>query len=227
VATRDAFVLALQEFQPDIVLSDYQLPDFNGLDALEIVQRDHAQVPVIMVTGALSDIDAVELIHAGAKDYVLKDRLARLAPAVQRVLAEAQAEASRKSAELALRESEETLRMVAASAQDAILMLDNDGNIVLWNAAAEKIFGYSRQEALGRNLHTLLVPARFHEVQRAAFSHFRSTGEGAAVGKALELAALRKDGTEFPIELSLSAVKLRERWHAVGIVRDISERQAR
>ncbi|TAN85062.1 MAG: PAS domain S-box protein, partial [Gallionella sp.] len=225
VERRAAFIQALAEFQPDIVLSDYKLPDLNGMDALEIVRRDHAQVPVVMVTGALSDIDAVELIHAGAKDYVLKDRLARLAPAVQRVLAAAQVEAARKAAEMALRESEETLRMVAASAQDAILMLDNDGKIVLWNAAAERMFGYSRQEALGKDLHALLAPARFRDAQQKAFDHFRSTGEGAAVGKALELAALRKDGTEFPIELSLSAVKLKERWHAVGIVRDITERK--
>ncbi len=87
VDTRDAFVRALEEFHPDIILSDYKLPDFNGMAALEIVQRDHPEVPVVMVTGALSDIEAVELIHAGAKDYVLKDRLARLAPAVQRALA--------------------------------------------------------------------------------------------------------------------------------------------
>ncbi|MDD5332852.1 MAG: PAS domain S-box protein [Rhodoferax sp.] len=225
VERRAAFVQALEEFHPDIILSDYKLPDFNGMDALGIVQRDHPDIPMVMVTGALSDIDAVELIHAGAKDYVLKDRLARLAPAVQRVLAAAQVEAARKSAEMALRESEETLRMVAASAQDAILMLDNDGKAVLWNAAAERMFGYSRQEALGRDLHALLSPARFLEAQRTAFSRFKSTGEGAAVGKALELAALRKDGTEFPVELSLSAVKLKERWHAVGIVRDITERK--
>ncbi|WP_298160327.1 response regulator, partial [Ferrovum sp.] len=69
-----------------IILSDYNLPDFNGLVALEIVQRTHPEVPVIMVTGALTDVEAVELIHAGAKDYVLKDRLARLAPAVRLTL---------------------------------------------------------------------------------------------------------------------------------------------
>ena len=131
----------------------------------------------------------------------------------------------RKQAEQALREREEMLSKITSSAQDAILMLDNDGNIALWNAAAEKIFGYSSGEALGKNLHLLLSPARFHEAQRAGFDRFRSTGEGAVIDKTLELAALRKDGTEFPMELSLSAVKLKDKWHAVGILRDITERK--
>jgi len=96
VETRDAFIHALEEFRPDIVLSDYKLPDFNGMDALAIVQRDHPEVPVVMVTGALSDIEAVELIHAGARDYVLKDRLARLAPAVQRALSAEQGARARR-----------------------------------------------------------------------------------------------------------------------------------
>ncbi|MDP1609441.1 MAG: PAS domain S-box protein [Sulfuritalea sp.] len=133
--------------------------------------------------------------------------------------------AERKRAKHELRDSEETLRTIASSAQDAILMLDNEGRIALWNPAAERIFGYSSEEALGKDLHLLLVPKRFHEAHRAAFPRFRSTGEGAAVGKTLELAALRKDGTEFPIELSLSAVMLKDKWCAIGIVRDISERK--
>lgn len=131
----------------------------------------------------------------------------------------------RKQAEQALREREEMLDKIATSAQDAILMLDSDGNIALWNAAAEKIFGYSSKEALGKNLHLLLAPARFHDAHRAAFGRFTATGEGAVVGKTLELAALRKDGSEFPMELSLSSVKLKDQWHAVGIVRDITERK--
>lgn len=130
-----------------------------------------------------------------------------------------------KRAEQALREREEMLDKIATSAQDAILMLDSDGNIALWNAAAEKIFGYSSKEALGKNLHLLLAPARFHDAHRAAFGRFTATGEGAVVGKTLELAALRKDGSEFPMELSLSSVKLKDQWHAVGIVRDITARK--
>jgi signal transduction histidine kinase len=109
VETREAFTRALEEFHPDVILSDYKLPNFNGVAALEIVRRDHPEVPVIMVTGALTDIAAVELIHSGAKDYVLKDRLARLAPAVQRALSVAQEEHARMLAEQALRKSRDEL----------------------------------------------------------------------------------------------------------------------
>lgn len=109
VETRDAFIRSIEEFQPEIILSDYKLPEFNGTEALDIIRREHPDIPVIMVTGALSDIEAVELIHAGAKDYVLKDRLARLAPAVQRALAVAEEERARKAAEQALRKSYDEL----------------------------------------------------------------------------------------------------------------------
>ena len=109
VESRDAFIKALDEFRPDIVLSDYKLPNFDGRAALEIVRRDYSEVPVVMVTGALSDIEAVDLIHAGARDYVLKDRLARLAPAVQRALAAEQEARARRQAEEQLRLLNESL----------------------------------------------------------------------------------------------------------------------
>ncbi|KAA0008392.1 MAG: PAS domain S-box protein, partial [Thermoplasmata archaeon] len=130
-----------------------------------------------------------------------------------------------KQFEEKLRESEEKLRTITSAAHDAILMMDNDGNISYWNKAAEKMFGYKAEEIIGKNLHMALAPPRFHEAHKKAFKKFRETGKGAAVGKSLELSALRKDGTEFPVELSLSSVKMDGRWHAIGIVRDITERK--
>ncbi len=122
-------------------------------------------------------------------------------------------------------ESQARLDTVVKAAQDAIMMLDASGNISMWNASAERIFGYSEQEALGQNLHMLLAPKRFHEAFRKAFTKFCRSGQGDAVGKIVELSALRKGGHEFPIELSLSSVQIRGEWHAVGILRDISERK--
>ncbi len=80
VDTRDAFIAALETFAPDIVLVDYKLPGFNGAEALAHVRHVHPEIPVVMVTGVLGDEGAIELLKAGAKDYVLKDNLARLAP---------------------------------------------------------------------------------------------------------------------------------------------------
>jgi PAS domain S-box-containing protein len=146
VETRDTFIRALAEFHPDIVLSDYKLPDFDGMSALEIVQRDHPEVPVIMLTGALSDIQAVELIRAGAKDYVLKDRLARLAPAVQRALAAAQDARSRLAAEKALKESQERLKFALEGAGDGVWDWNPQTDVALFSRRWKEMIGYAEHE---------------------------------------------------------------------------------
>jgi len=124
-----------------------------------------------------------------------------------------------------LRESEEWFNIMASSAQDAIITMDGNGNIMYWNDAAEKIFGYTEEEALGNELHAFLAPEKYHEAYKRSFLRFKETGQGAAVGKTLELTALKKDGKEFPIELSLSAVKIKDLWNSIGIIRDITERK--
>ena len=142
VDRRAAFISALEEFHPDIVLADYRLLDFDGMNALEIVQRDYPDVPVVLVTGVLPDIGAVELIHAGAKDYVLKDRLARLAPAVLRTLAEAQSTQKRRQAEAQLLVSEEKYRLLFESSRDALMTLAPPSwRFTSANAATLQLFG--------------------------------------------------------------------------------------
>ncbi|MFA7005020.1 MAG: PAS domain S-box protein, partial [Verrucomicrobiia bacterium] len=132
---------------------------------------------------------------------------------------------ARKRAEGALRVSEERTRAIADSAQDAILMMDKEGRVSYWNPAAERIFGYTRAEAIGQNLHKFIVPARYHEAHHAAFPAFQRTGHGAAIGKTLDLEARRKDGKELSVQLSLSSIHMNDGWHAVGILRDITERK--
>lgn len=128
-------------------------------------------------------------------------------------------------AEEMLRESLETLRTIMDIAQDAIIMADDAGNITFWNPAAVKMFGYAPSEALGKELHKLLAPEKYQERFVAGIREFRETGMGPAIGKIVELEAVRKDGAVFPIELSLSAIMVKGGWHAVGIVRDITERR--
>ena len=131
----------------------------------------------------------------------------------------------RKRMQQTLQESEEKFRQISATAQDAILMMDNAGRIVFWNSAAEKTFGYTAEEALGKELHTLIVPERFREAFYKNFPPFLATGSGAVVGKTLELSAFGKTRPEFPVELSVSAVMLGDQWNAAGFIRDISERK--
>lgn len=156
VETRDAFVRAINEFHPDIILSDYHLPDFNGMLALEIVRCDHPDIPVVMVTGALSDVEAVELIHAGARDYVLKDRLARLAPAVQRALSAEQGSRARKAAEKALRESEAKFRALVESTSDCIWEINEHAVYTYASPQVQAMLGYSVEEILGRTPFDLM-----------------------------------------------------------------------
>lgn len=130
----------------------------------------------------------------------------------------------RKLAETTLMESEEKFRQMTATAQDAILMMDKDGNISYFNSAAEKIFGYSSDEALGRELHSLITPERYRHDAAQGFEQFIQTGKGNVIGQTLELEALRKDGSEFPVELSISATWVKGQWNAVAFIRDISQR---
>ncbi|MFA5322841.1 MAG: PAS domain S-box protein, partial [Smithella sp.] len=131
----------------------------------------------------------------------------------------------RKQGEVALRRSEARLQTITNSAHDAIVMIDNNGNISFWNPAAEHILGYTSTEAMGKNLHKWIVPERFLAAHLAAFPEFQKTGRGGAIGKTLELVARRKDGREIDVEVSLSAVKIEGSWHAVGIMQDITERK--
>jgi diguanylate cyclase (GGDEF)-like protein/PAS domain S-box-containing protein len=130
-----------------------------------------------------------------------------------------------KKTEEALRQSEARFQAIANSANDAIIMMDNNGNISYWNPAAGRIFGYSDTEVIGKDLHQLIAAEKFIPSYTEAFPEFQKTGKGNAVGKRLELAARRKDGREIDVALSLSAVKIDEAWHAVGIVQDITERK--
>ncbi len=135
------------------------------------------------------------------------------------------AESQRKAALKALYESEEKFKAINLSAADAIMMIDNEGKITDWNEAASKMFGFTDNEVIGKDLHSILVPEKYMEAINKAFPKFQKTGSGSMIGKTAELSALRKGGTEFAIELSLSALNIKNKWHAVGIVRDMTERK--
>ena len=131
----------------------------------------------------------------------------------------------RKAAEESLRESEQRLRRICDTALNAVVMIDSSGQVLYWNPAAERIFGYTSHEMLGHEVHTILTPPRHREQAMKAFPHFTTTGEGKAVGSVLELTALRRDGTEFPIELSLATFKMANQWCAAAVIKDITERK--
>jgi len=123
-----------------------------------------------------------------------------------------------------LRESEEKFRGISASAKDAIIMVDNEGNISYWNEGAEIIFRYRRKDVIGRDLK-ILVPEKYYEILDSGSRRFRTTGYAPIIGKTIELTGIKKGGDEIPIEVSLSSVKIQNKWNALGIVRNITERK--
>lgn len=130
-----------------------------------------------------------------------------------------------RRAERNLREREALLSTISNAAQDAIIMIGPDDTPLYWNPAASKMFGYSFEEVSDTSLHALLTPERDRQRALQAMQHFAKTGQGPIVDTLAEMTALKQDGTEFPVEISLSSLHLGHGWAAVASVRDITERK--
>lgn len=124
-----------------------------------------------------------------------------------------------------LRESEERFRIMATSAQDAIIMLDNEGKVTFWNRAAEVIFGYSEKEIVGKNFHEIVLKKTQAKLATNAYKRFQESGKGSIIGKLIEMQVVGKSGKEIPVELSISGMKTKGKWHSIAIIRDIRERK--
>jgi PAS domain S-box-containing protein len=143
-------VLKLQ--LPDLILSDYILPSFNGIAALEIAQQLCPQVPFIIVSGMLGEERAIEALKQGATDYVLKQRLERLVPSVKRALRESQERQERLRVEEALRQTDDLLKAIVDASPVAIITLNSEKKVITWNIAAERIYGWQSQEVIDQLL---------------------------------------------------------------------------
>lgn len=146
VATKAAFIKGLTEFSPDIILADYSLPGFDGQSALKIVQSKAFDIPFIFVSGALGEELAIELMKQGATDYVLKNRLSRLPISVKRALQEIKERSERRKAEDALKESEERYRTIFDNTGTAMIIIDEEGTIILANKEFEKLTGHNKAD---------------------------------------------------------------------------------
>lgn len=166
---------------------------------------------------------ASHIKHVVGKLQSLTDELQLHRDHLEDLVRQRTAELQNKSAELA--ESMEKFSLISSAAQDAIVIIGKNAEVVHWNRAAERIFGYTETEALGRNLHELVVPLPMRELAHAGYRTFESTGQGIMIGKTLQTTSLRKNGDEFPIELSVSAIKLQNNWHALSIIRDVTQRK--
>ncbi|HEY5915088.1 MAG TPA: ATP-binding protein [Verrucomicrobiae bacterium] len=208
----------------NLILSDYTIPGTNVLDALRLAHERRPDVPYIFVSGTIGEDLAIECLKRGATDYVLKTHLSRLAPSVRRALQEAEAEARRKQGDHELAKTTARFDGIISSAMDAIISINARQEVVLFNPAAEKMFGVSAAQALGRNINRF-IPPRFWASHTREVKEFGATGVSTRSMSHLGfVTGLRASGEEFPIEASISRVEIQGEPLCTVILRDITDR---
>jgi PAS domain S-box-containing protein len=219
VETPEAMRAALAARKFDVVISDWSLPKFSALGALGVLRETEAELPFIIVSGTIGEETAVEAMRAGAQDYVLKDKLARLTPALERELREQQERVARRRVEGELKESEGRFRRLAESGIIGIVVADLHGNLFEANDAYLALVGYSREELLsGAVRWTDLTPPENRPLQERIIEQLQTSG----VVPAFETETLRKDGNRVAV---LVGVALLEYPKYIAIIADISERK--
>jgi PAS domain S-box-containing protein len=221
VETREQYEAKLRTGRYDVVLSDFRLPGWTGIDALTILRGLGRSLPFILVTGSLGDEAAVDCVKGGAADYVIKDRLARLPVAVRQALEQQRLRHGQAVAVKALETSEERYRSLVEHSTDAILLMV-DGRWVFANQAAARLFGAARRDDLvGRPLLESVEPALRDEVL-ARIEHSASTGE---VNQPIERRLVRLDGSM--VDVDVLAIPMTEgvKVGAQVIIRDITARK--
>lgn len=213
-------LIALRSEDFDVVLADLGLPDSAGLATLEVLREHAVTVPIVVMTGLADESTAVRAVAAGAQDYLIKGSTdtATLVRSLRYAV-------ERGHAREAISISEAHLRTVLEGALDAVVGIDRDGRIVQWNRSAEEIFGWPRAEALGMPLVDLIVPERFRDVHRRGVQTFLETGEAPFVGKRVEWTGLRRDGSEFPAEVRITAEAEPSGMTFTAFISDITERR--
>ena len=210
---------AIVSARANLVLVDTHLSQTNPFELLEELKASQQarDIPVIFMT-SLDDAEAkVKGLESG-DDLIVKPFDAR------EILARIERQVTVSKVRMALRESEAKFRSVMESAIDAIISGDAEGLIRSWNSAATALFGFTEAEVIGQPID-LIIPERYKEAHQKGIHRVSSGGPTHAIGKTVELAAVRKDGTEFPVELSLATWFLDDERYYTGIIRDISERK--
>jgi PAS domain S-box-containing protein len=224
VATEAAFLASLRDNPPDLILTDYSLPTYDGLSALASAQKECPETPFIFVSGTLGEETAIEALHRGATDYVLKQRLSRLGPAVQRALREIKERTRRRRAEESLRANERNYREIFNAASDAVFVHDSaTGAILDVNQRALDMFGYTREELQAQ-------PAGDPLRDGGEFTHeeaLRRIRQAATVGpQVFEWRSKRKNGELFWTEVALRGANIGGQERVLAVVRDITGRKA-
>ncbi len=213
--------LARESFH--LILADCQLPQFNAPDALAVLQEIGQDLPFIVVSGMIGEDAAVAMMKGGAHDYVMKDRLTRLAPAVERELGEAQGRRERRAAEQALRESEDRFRTFFLKAPIGVVLEDAETRFIDVNEAFCRMLGYGRDELLGLSLAELTHP----EDREQLLAMSEAVAQGGTPGYRVERRCLKKDGGIQWVSTTSAAIRAPDGsfLYRIRMVEDITERR--
>jgi diguanylate cyclase (GGDEF)-like protein/PAS domain S-box-containing protein len=209
----------------DIALVDYAMPGFSAQEALQILKESNFDVPAIVVSGQASEENAVSVMRLGARDYISKNNRFRLIPSIFREIDSHNRRKEQQLFKKQLHQTEQKFAAIAGAAHDAIILMKDDLKIEFWNTGAERVFGYKNEEALGRGVNDIIIPQRYKKFLRHMFLKFPENGKIDTKHHTFEAAALRKNRTEFPVEVSLSSINIENKWVVIAIVRDISQRR--
>ena len=218
---REEFLRELDEFHPDLILSDYTLPRFDGMTALSLARERVPSIPFLIVTGSVNEETAVGCMKAGATDYLLKSNLARIGPAISAALERERAQAEKLQAESALAASERRFRSLVQNSSDLVTIVSPDGTINYVSDSAERIVGYAPADLLGTSLLAYVDENHSDQVRTLLHTNGRSTASGP-----IEFSLRRGDGSA--VWLEAVASNLLNDATIRGIVlnaRDVSERK--
>ncbi|MGC2330926.1 MAG: PAS domain S-box protein [Candidatus Acidiferrales bacterium] len=223
VTTADEFVRKLKQTTYDVILSDYNLGHWTGMDALELLRRVGYDIPLILVTAALGDQTAVECVERGVADYVLKGRLDRLPAVISKVLEEKGRRCERQSADRSLKENEAKFRALAEAIPTAVF-IEQGTQCRYVNRAAERITGYPREELFSMNFWSLILPSSRKALMQEAAN--RTNDDEQSAGR-YETRIVTKTGQVRWLDVSVGALRMDGKLAALISAADITERKRR
>lgn len=201
----------------DVVLSDFNVPGLPFHQILAQIRQYNAELPIILVSGALGEDTAVELLKQGVWDFVSKDRLARLLPAIRRAVSDA-------SERRKLRETDELFRNTVDWAPFGIIIANDQQQMLLVNPQAETMFGYQPGELLGQSIE-VLIPEAIRQDHRNKVENYFNAPWRRLLDSVTGIQGRRKDGSLFPLEITLNPQRYQSQAIVTATIHDISERK--
>jgi len=219
---RNSYMDLLLSYHPDIILSDFNMPSFDGLSALRITQEMCPHAPFIMVTGSINEDTAVECMKAGATDYVLKDSLKRLGSAINNALKQSELRKEKIESEKRLIESEKSYYGLFNSVSEAIYIINDRGEFIAINAGTEKMYGYSSEEVIGKTPEFLSAKG-LNDLE--TISHQLNDVLATGIQQQFEFWGKRKNGDIFPKDVICNRGNYFGQVVVIATARDITERK--